>query len=92
MAARLAEVGRIPVADLLEAVGPRPASGVASGARAAAVATSLRLRPGADVPSGALLLVDDVSASGWTLTIASALLREAGSGEILPVVLHKRPG
>ena len=55
-----------PVADVLEPVGPRPAAGVASGARAAAVAQSLRLRAGAQVPTGPVLLVDDVSASGWT--------------------------
>ena len=92
MAERIAEVGRMPVADVLETVGPRPASGVASGARAASVAASLRVRAGADVPTGPVLLVDDVCASGWTLTIATALLREAGSGEVLPLVLHKRPG
>jgi ATP-dependent DNA helicase RecQ len=92
MAARLGGVGRIPVADILQAVGPRPVSGVSSGARAAAVAASLRLRDGADVPAGPILLVDDVSASGWTLTIAAALLREAGSGQVLALVLHKQPG
>ncbi len=91
MAERIAEVGRMPVADLFETVGPRPASGVASGARATSVATSLRLRADADVPTGPVLLVDDACASGWTLTIATALLREAGSGEVLPLVLHKRP-
>ena len=92
MAQRLGEVGQIPVVDVIEAVGPPPPTGVASGARAAAVASSLRLRPGAEVPTGPILLVDDVSASGWTITVAAALLREAGSGEVLPLVLHKQPG
>ena len=92
MARRLAEVGRLPVVDLFEMVGPRPLSGLASGARAAAVDSSIRLVPGAIVPTGPLLLIDDICASGWTLTIASALLRDAGSGDILPMVLHKRAG
>ena len=92
MARRLAEVGRLPVVDLFELVGPRPLSGLASGARAAAVDSSIRLVPGAIVPTGPLLLIDDICASGWTLTIASALLRDAGSGDILPMVLHKRAG
>ena len=92
LAARIAEVGRIPRLELLEAVGPRPASDLASGARAAAVTDSLRLAPGATVPQGPLLLVDDVCGSGWTLTVASALLREAGATAVLPLVLHKRPG
>ncbi len=36
---------------------------------------------------GPVLLVDDVVDSGWTLTMAGALLREAGSGDVLPFAL-----
>lgn len=38
-------------------------------------------------PNGPGLLIDDVVDSGWTMTIAAALLRQAGSGPILPVAL-----
>lgn len=38
-------------------------------------------------PKGPVLLVDDIVNSRWTLTVASWLLRQNGSGEILPVVL-----
>ena len=41
---------------------------------------------GVDV-SGAVFLIDDVIDSGWTLTLASALLRQAGSGPVYPYVL-----
>ena len=34
-----------------------------------------------------LLLVDDVVDSGWTLTEAARVLREAGAGPLLPLVL-----
>ena len=34
-----------------------------------------------------LLLIDDIVDSGWTFTVASALLRRAGSGEVFPVAL-----
>ena len=34
-----------------------------------------------------VLLVDDVVDSGWTLTVLSALLQEAGSGPVFPVAL-----
>jgi len=37
--------------------------------------------------SGPVLLVDDIVNSRWTLTVAAWLLRQNGSGEILPVVL-----
>ena len=37
--------------------------------------------------AGPVLLVDDVSDSGWTLAVASAILRQAGAGPVFPVVL-----
>lgn len=40
-----------------------------------------------DIPITAVLLVDDVIDSGWTLTVLAALLRKAGSGPVYPVVL-----
>lgn len=39
------------------------------------------------VPKGPVLLVDDVVDSGWTLTIAAALLLDAGSGPVWPCAL-----
>lgn len=39
------------------------------------------------VPTGPVLLVDDVVDSAWTLTIAAALLRKAGSGKVWPCAL-----
>ncbi len=46
----------------------------------------------APVPDGAVLLVDDVIESRWTVTTIGALLREAGSGPVLPIVLARRSG
>lgn len=40
-----------------------------------------------EVPNGPVLLVDDVVDSGWTLTIAGVLLRQAGSGPVWPLAL-----
>ncbi len=39
------------------------------------------------VPTGPVLLVDDVIDSAWTLTITAALLRRAGSGPVWPCAL-----
>ncbi|MCH0561881.1 MULTISPECIES: RecQ family ATP-dependent DNA helicase [unclassified Streptomyces] len=36
---------------------------------------------------GPVLLVDDCTDSGWTLAVAARLLRRAGSGPVLPLVL-----
>jgi ATP-dependent DNA helicase RecQ len=39
------------------------------------------------VPSGPVLLLDDVVDSGWTLTVIAALLKRAGSGPVWPLAL-----
>jgi ATP-dependent DNA helicase RecQ len=40
---------------------------------------------------GPVLLVDDSYRSGWTMTVAAALLREAGAAEVMPLVVHQLP-
>ena len=39
------------------------------------------------VPQGAVLLLDDIVDSGWTMAVIAALLRQAGSGPVWPVAL-----
>lgn len=39
------------------------------------------------IPAGAVLLVDDVADSGWTLALISALLRQAGASAVYPFAL-----
>ncbi len=41
----------------------------------------------AAVPGGPCLLVDDMTDSGWTLTVAAALLRQAGCSAVFPLAL-----
>ncbi len=41
----------------------------------------------APVPSGPVILIDDIVDSRWTLTAVAALLRENGSGPVHPMVL-----
>jgi ATP-dependent DNA helicase RecQ len=44
---------------------------------------------GSKIPSGPMLLVDDVVDSRWTLTWATVLLRQHGSGPVYPFALAK---
>ncbi|MEZ0312947.1 MAG: DEAD/DEAH box helicase [Myxococcota bacterium] len=44
------------------------------------------------VPSGPVLLVDDIVSSRWTLTVAAWLLRSHGAGAVFPLVLAIRGG
>jgi ATP-dependent DNA helicase RecQ len=47
---------------------------------------------GEPVSGDPVLLVDDLSDSRWTLTVAGSVLREAGSGPVTPFVLAKAVG
>jgi len=42
---------------------------------------------GAAMPGGPCLLVDDITDSGWTFTVAAALLRKAGCAAVFPFAL-----
>ncbi|HQR28652.1 MAG TPA: phosphoribosyltransferase family protein, partial [Nocardioides sp.] len=76
-------VGRFAVAD----PGVPPGQGAANSAqRVAAVHRRHRLEAD-DLAGATVLLVDDRSASGWTLTVAAAALRAAGAAAVHPLVL-----
>lgn len=44
---------------------------------------------GEPIPAGAVLLVDDMVNSRWTLTVSAWLLRMNGSGEVWPMALSQ---
>ena len=45
-----------------------------------------------EVPSGPVILIDDLVDSRWTLTVVGLLLREAGSGPVFPFALADTAG
>jgi ATP-dependent DNA helicase RecQ len=67
---------------------------VNSAMRLAGVTRRLQLQLGEGalrgLPGRAVLLVDDYTDSGWTLTVASRLLRQAGAAAVYPFVLGVR--
>ncbi|MEP6697190.1 MAG: DEAD/DEAH box helicase [Pseudonocardiales bacterium] len=91
LGAHLAGVGRLPLVDALRISGPPADGDVASAIRVRHLLDTLTLDPAVPLPGGPVLLVDDVSRTGWTLTVAAALLREGGTGPVLPLVGHQRP-
>jgi ATP-dependent DNA helicase RecQ len=88
LAERLAELGRMQVRSPLAAEGPGRQGDTETNAEAAALALR-RLTVADAVPPGPVLLIDDTTRSGFTLTVGAALLREAGAGPVYPLVLHK---
>jgi ATP-dependent DNA helicase RecQ len=91
LATLIADAGNLALIDAFTTSGPGPEHDTASVKRANAIIAGLHLRDDVTVPDGPVLLVDDTSRTGWTVTVAGALLRNAGSGSVYPVVLHKLP-
>ena len=89
LARRLSELGRLPLLGSLQRVRDEPpGTGLSNSAqRLRAVHGAFALPSGAELPTGPLLLVDDITNTGWTLTECARVLREAGGGPALPLVL-----
>ena len=89
VAERIATVGRLPLlGELVRTRDEPPGTGRSNSAqRLRAVAGAFALPDGMQVPPGPVLLVDDRVDTGWTLTECARLLREAGAGAVLPLVL-----
>ncbi|MGI8678873.1 MAG: RecQ family ATP-dependent DNA helicase [Jatrophihabitans sp.] len=88
LAARLAQLGRMQIETPLLAVGPGCQRDAGTNLESATCALR-RLSVDGPVPPGPVLLLDDTTRSGFTLTVAAALLRESGAGPVYPLVLHK---
>jgi ATP-dependent DNA helicase RecQ len=91
---RLAEVGRLRYLGELERVGGGPPGArVASNSvqRLAAVhdafAVPVEVKEGLAGLATPVLLVDDLIGTGWTMAVASRLLRHAGASAVLPLAL-----
>ena len=85
---RLASALALPFVPCVTSSADGPAQ--AQMANSAQQAANARRRLGvvaAGVRPGPVLLVDDIVDSRWTLTVAGALLRDNGSGPVLPFVL-----
>jgi ATP-dependent DNA helicase RecQ len=76
------------VAEPLAANGPGRQADAGTNTESARIALA-RLSVGGPVPDGPVLLLDDETRSGFTFTVAAALLREAGSGPVYPLALHR---
>jgi len=90
LARRVADVGRMQLAAVLRADGPGFQADAPTNRVAAATALARLSIAAHPLPDGPVLLIDDITRSGFTLTASAALLREAGSGPVYPFALHKR--
>jgi ATP-dependent DNA helicase RecQ len=83
---QLAQIGRLTNLGILSyAPQRRPVTAANSAYRVAALDGAWE-PPRLD-SKGPVLLVDDMTDTGWTLTMATRMLRDAGASEVLPFVL-----
>ncbi len=89
-AQRLAAALNLPFHMVIAKTDPRPAQKKMANStqQARNVDGSLALN-GQPIPTGPVLLVDDVVDSRWTLTVCAWLLRKNGSGTVWPMVLSQ---
>jgi len=87
LASRLAQVGRLRLTGTLEQVHPTQGSRSNSAQRLRAVSGAFAVPPSWELDGSPVLLVDDRTDTGWTLTEAARVLRRAGAGPVLPLVL-----
>ena len=91
LAAHIAAVGTLPVVDGFRWVGEPTPTDAASAAVVAHLERVVRLDPGLAYPDGPVLLCAVSARTRWTLTVAAALLHDAGGATSLPLVVHLRP-
>jgi ATP-dependent DNA helicase RecQ len=88
---RIAEIGRLPYLGEIVSQGPPVARQHNSAQRLRSVGQSLivpdEVGEAVAAAGGPILLVDDRIDTGWTMTVAARLLRQAGAAAALPLVL-----
>jgi ATP-dependent DNA helicase RecQ len=91
-AERLATALALPFQAVLTKTDARPEQKTMANSTQQARNIDGSLKLSGPLPQGAVLLVDDMVDSRWTLTLAAWLLRKAGSGEVWPLALaHTGP-
>jgi ATP-dependent DNA helicase RecQ len=92
-AARISEIGRLPDLGAAEHLGPS-SSGLSNSAQrlrgvwdAYVLGERITSAVGDRYRGEPLLLIDDYTDTGWTLTVVARMLRMAGAGAVYPFVL-----
>jgi len=89
LARQIAEIGRLPVLGSVSRVAGASGRQVNSAQRLKAVWNAFTVGPelAGRLSGQPVLLIDDYTSTGWTLAVVTRLLRRAGAGPVLPLVL-----
>jgi ATP-dependent DNA helicase RecQ len=91
LAAHLAEVGKLPLVDVFGWDGPAAPTDTSSAALVAQLEQRIVVGDTGELPRGPVLLCATTMRTGWSITVASALLAEAGCTAVMPLVVHRLP-
>ncbi|KJK39671.1 ATP-dependent DNA helicase RecQ [Streptomyces variegatus] len=92
LGARIAEIGRLPLLGSVEYTGDAHSGSRSNSAQRLKALDGALVVPPALASAlaeahGPVLLVDDYTETGWTLAVASRMLRRSGAQGVLPLVL-----
>jgi ATP-dependent DNA helicase RecQ len=91
LAQHLATVGKLPFLDVLSWHGEAQPTDSSSAPMVRHLEQVVHLDGALDVPAGPILLCATTMRTGWSLTVAAALLHEATGAQVLPLVVHRLP-
>ena len=91
LATHIAAVGKLPLLNLFSWQGGEVAADTSSAPLVAALEQRVQLDRDVAIPGGPVLLCATTMRSGWSLTVAGAVLAEAGSPGAMPLVVHRLP-
>jgi ATP-dependent DNA helicase RecQ len=88
LAARIAAIGKLPLLGTMTRSRAEPAgTGRSNSAQRLRAVHGTLSAAGLALAGAPVLLVDDRTDTGWTIAEASRVLRDAGAGPVLPLVL-----
>lgn len=90
-AEHIARVGKLPVLDVLTWQGDAVPTDTSSAPVVTHLEQAIRIDRSVPIPEGPVLLCATTMRTGWSITVAAALLHEVGYEAVMPLVIHKLP-
>ena len=91
LAEHLATVGKLPLLDVFSWHGEAQPTDTSSAPMVRHLEQAIRCAGAGDLPPGPVLLCATTMRTGWSLTVAAAMLHEATGAVALPLVVHRLP-
>lgn len=91
LANHISTIGRLPLFDAFSWQGPACPENQPSASHVKHLEKAIRLQKLTDLPAGPVLLCATSARTCWTMTLAAALLSEAGVKSVMAIVLHRQP-